>query len=139
MAVGGDAIRRDAGNRLGADRKNALAAARSRCSLSMTSTSEPSRSIARYKYRQCRRQLGLPIPHTSLGILRPVEHTIAAFVELLRAVQTTEPAIALCGAFRPLLTAADRHFAQRTLLYPSLNARDRSHYIWGTSNRLPDR
>src|SRR6185437_6126243 len=35
-----------------ADRKKALAAARSRCSLSITSTRAPARSIARYRYRQ---------------------------------------------------------------------------------------
>jgi hypothetical protein len=37
------------------------------------------------------------------------------------------------------LTASDRHFGQRTSLYPSLNARDRSHYIWGPAITWPDR
>jgi hypothetical protein len=41
--------------------------------------------------------------HVVAWILRPVQQTTAPFVELLRAIQTTEPAIALRGALRPLL------------------------------------
>jgi hypothetical protein len=36
-------------------------------------------------------------------MLRPVQQATAAFVELLRAVETTEPTIILRGALRPLL------------------------------------
>jgi hypothetical protein len=36
-------------------------------------------------------------------VLRPVQPATAPFVELLRAIQTTKPAIALRGALRPLL------------------------------------
>jgi hypothetical protein len=57
--------------------------------------------------------------HVVAWILRPVQQTTAPFVELLRAIQTTEPAIALRGALRRSWTAVDRQFRQRTSLPPS--------------------
>jgi hypothetical protein len=50
--------------------------------------------------------------------LRPVQSTTAPFVELLRAVQTTEAAISLRGALRTLLNRCRSAFRATYLALP---------------------
>jgi hypothetical protein len=64
--------------------------------------------------------------------LHRIAPATALFVELLRAVQTTEPTIALRGALRPFLDRGRSAF-RATHLVPSLNAGDRSRYISGAA------
>lgn len=73
---------------------------------------------------------GADLRDPAARILRPVQQAAASFVELLRAVWTTEPTIALHGALRSLFNHSRSAFGQRISGYP-LTARDRSDYILG--------
>jgi hypothetical protein len=71
-------------------------------------------------------------------ILRPVHLAVAPFVELLRAVQTPEPAITVRSPLRPLLDCC-RSASRATHLALPPNVGDRSHYICSSATAWPDR
>src|SRR3954463_4563371 len=67
------------------------------------------------------------------GVLRPVQQGAPALVELLAARAAAEPAIALGGALRPLVTASDPHSKHRILVRP---LRERWAYTQPSPPRL---
>src|SRR5579872_1144964 len=71
-------------------------------------------------------------------ILHPVQQATTPFVELLRAVQTTETAIALRGAFRALLDGKRSAFRAAHVALP-LKPKDRSCTLLGLAITSPDR